>query len=62
MEVKVLKDWNEQSAKNNNIQPDLRLATEQLADKKVQFDVQEQIGMEAIGQEEKDVPPGSVNQ
>ncbi|WP_237664661.1 hypothetical protein [Sutcliffiella horikoshii] len=58
----MLKEWNEQSAKNNNIQPDLKLGTEQLADKKVQLDVQEQIGMEAIGHEEKDIPPGNVNQ
>ncbi len=56
-----MKDWNGQTAKNNNIQPDLKFSTEQLADKKVQFDVQELIGMEAMGQEEKDVPPGSIN-
>jgi hypothetical protein len=60
--VKVLKDWNEQSAINNNIQPDLKFNSDKLTDKKIQLDVQEQVGMEAIGQEEKDVPPGSVNQ
>ncbi|MFC0560532.1 hypothetical protein [Halalkalibacter alkalisediminis] len=52
-------DWNRQASQNNNIQPDLSFKKEELADKKVQLDVQEQIGMEAIGQEEKDVPKGN---
>lgn len=42
------------------MQPDLKFKKETLADKKVQLDVQEQIGMEAIGQEEKSVRPQST--
>ncbi|ARK30514.1 hypothetical protein [Halalkalibacter krulwichiae] len=51
-------DWNKQASMNNNIQPDLQFKTEELTNKKVQLDVQEQIGLEGIGQEEKDVRPG----
>ena len=58
--VKTLGDWNKQSSRNNNMQPDLIFKKETLADKKVQLDVQEQIGMEAIGQEEKSVRPQST--
>ncbi|WP_198510266.1 hypothetical protein [Bacillus solitudinis] len=50
-------DWNEQASRNNNMQPDLNFKKEELANKKVQENVQEQIGIEAIGQEEKDVRP-----
>ncbi|MDT8859731.1 hypothetical protein N0O92_05750 [Alkalihalobacillus sp. MEB130] len=50
-------DWNKQASRNNNIQPDLTFKNEELAEKKVQLNVQEEIGMEAIGQEEKDVRP-----
>ena len=39
------------------MQPDLQFKKEELNDKKVQLNVQEEIGMEAIGQEEKDVKP-----
>lgn len=49
--------WNEQAAQNNNLQPDLNLKNEELVNKKIQLNVQEQIGMEAIGQDEKDVNP-----
>ncbi|WP_017754761.1 hypothetical protein [Calidifontibacillus oryziterrae] len=50
-------DWNKQASQNNNIQPDLNFNKEELAEKKVQLNVQEQIGIEAIGQQEKDVTP-----
>ena len=59
MEVNDLGDWNRQASQNNNIQPDLSFKKQELAEKKVKLDVQEQIGMEAIGQEEKDVRPGN---
>ncbi|GAE26554.1 hypothetical protein JCM9140_2634 [Halalkalibacter wakoensis JCM 9140] len=52
-----MSDWNKQASRNNNIQPDLNFKDEELTNKKVQLNVQEQIGMEAIGQEEKDVRP-----
>jgi hypothetical protein len=55
--VNDLADWNKQASRNNNIQPDLNFKKEELAEKKVQLNVQEQIGMEAIGQEEKNVKP-----
>ncbi|WP_170885525.1 hypothetical protein [Bacillus alkalicellulosilyticus] len=50
-------DWNKQAARNNNIQPDLTFNNEEMEKRKIQQNVQEQIGMEAIGQEEKDVRP-----
>lgn len=49
--------WNKQSSKNNNLQPDIPPASEQLANIKIQQNIQELIGMEAIGQEEKNVKP-----
>ncbi len=55
--VNNLGDWNKQASQNNNIQPDLNFNKEELAEKKVQLNVQEQIGIEAIGQQEKDVTP-----
>ena len=54
-------DWNKQASRNNNIQPDLSFKNEELTEKKIQLDVQEQIGMEGIGQEEKDVRPAVNN-
>lgn len=53
----ILGDWNKQASKNNNIQPDLNFKGEELLNKKVQFNIQEQAGMETIGQDEKDVDP-----
>ncbi|WP_332629475.1 hypothetical protein [Halalkalibacter flavus] len=50
-------DWNKQASQNNNIQPDLSFKNEELANKKIQLNVQEEIGIEGIGQEEKDVRP-----
>jgi hypothetical protein len=49
--------WNKQASRNNNIRPDLNFKEEKLINKKIQLDVQEQMGMEGIGQEEKDVRP-----
>jgi hypothetical protein len=59
VEVYILGDWNEQAGKNNNIQPDIKFNQESLKEKKVQLDVQEQVGLEDIGQKEKDVSQGS---
>jgi hypothetical protein len=59
LEVKKLGAWNKQASRNNNIQPDLSFKTEELTEKKIQLDVQEQVGIEGIGQEEKDVPQGN---
>lgn len=50
-------DWNKQASRNNNIQPDLNFSKDELAERKVQLNVQEQVGLEAIGQEEKDINP-----
>ncbi|WP_243293068.1 hypothetical protein [Bacillus sp. FJAT-47783] len=50
-------DWNKQASRNNNIQPDLNFKRDALNDKKVQFNVQEEFGIEGIGQDEKDVKP-----
>lgn len=50
-------DWNKQASRNNNIQPDLNFKTEELTSKKVQLNIQEQIGLEAIGQDEKEIRP-----
>ncbi|WP_237563685.1 hypothetical protein [Halalkalibacter okhensis] len=58
----ILSDWNKQASPNNNIQPDLSLKSEELTNKKVQLNVQEEIGMEGIGQEEKDVRPQAGDQ
>ncbi|WP_198153464.1 MULTISPECIES: hypothetical protein [Bacillaceae] len=52
-----MSDWNKQASRNNNIQPDLHFKNKDLTEKKVQLSVQEEIGMESIGQEEKDVKP-----
>ncbi|WP_017729272.1 hypothetical protein [Halalkalibacterium ligniniphilum] len=48
-------DWNKQASRNNNIQPDLSFKKEELADKKIQFNVQEQNGIETMGRVEKEV-------
>ncbi|WP_165763714.1 hypothetical protein [Halalkalibacter urbisdiaboli] len=50
-------DWNEQAYRNNNVQPDLNFKKEALTEKKIQLDAQEQIGIEKIGQGERDVRP-----
>ncbi len=55
MEVNDLGDWNKQASRNNNIQPDLSFKKEELADKKIQFNVQEQNGIETMGRVEKEV-------
>ena len=55
MAVMMMGDWNKQAGRNNNIQPDLNLKKEELINKKIQLNVQEQVGMKTIGQDEKDV-------
>ncbi|WP_181444507.1 hypothetical protein [Bacillus sp. 03113] len=50
-------DWNKQASRNNNIQSDINVKKEELAQKKIQWNIQGQLGMEAIGQEEKVVKP-----
>ncbi len=55
--MSIMGDWNKQASQNNNIQPDLSFKNEELANKKIQLNVQEEIGIEGIGQEEKDVRP-----
>lgn len=57
MGVNEVSDWNKQASRNNNIQPDLNFKRDALNDKKVQFNVQEEFGIEGIGQDEKDVKP-----
>ncbi|GAE35174.1 hypothetical protein [Halalkalibacter akibai] len=46
-------DWNKQASRNNNIQPDLSFKNEELTEKKIQLDVQEQIGMEALARKKR---------